>query len=489
MGRLHKSLWSFITSLGLNGFSIFLTLWSIPLILNALGEHTFGQYRILLEWLGFAGLASAAFAGFFSQKIARFTNSEEQSKFVHHMLRTSLELTLLLVPALCLFVFFTPALLRSPEAAAAEVRWAAFFGVLVFALIPGIIFQSHLEAINRGYTVNILMLLQRIAVVLLSVLFAIQLQSLSGQFLALLIGQLFFVILLFLFCPLKLDLHRISQAPTIKASLKKYFQEIKPFLKIDLAGKLSLSADALIISFFLPPSQVTQFYLWVRLPQLIIGQLMSFGNSIWAGFASLHREGGNSQWIFLRACKMISILSMAAAGSVLIVNEAFLNWWLAKPIVIPLQFQLILSGNIVLISLISFLGWIMTSLGNEASFARISLQAAVINVAAGLFFTWHLDLLGPILGSFIAYGFFKSFQMIRILTPILKLSQGKAAAALLAPLAFGSLVLGLVFQFPLEDPLPLKLGSLLVFNLLFALGTWILVLNSEEKNYVKAKLK
>jgi|GEM_PF-5547012 len=488
MKRLQKSLWSFITSLGLNGLSILLTFWSIPLILQALGENTFGQYRILLEWLGFAGLATSAFAGFFGQKISRLTSSTQQSQFVHEMLRTSFELTILLAPALVLFVYFTPHLLRNLEVAD-EIRFAASLGVLAFALLPGIVFQSHLEALNRGYTVNILMLIQRSSVILLSVVFALQLQTLASQFLALLIGQVLFLFLLLIFSPLKLDFERILKAPGIRSSLQKYFQEIKPYFKIDLAGKLSLSADALIISFFLPANQVTLFYLWVRLPQLILGQLMSFGNSIWSGFASLHREGGNSQWIFLRASKMISILSMAAAGSVLILNEDFLKWWLARPIDIPLEFQLILSANIILVSIISFFGWIMTSLGDENLFARISLQAASINVAAGLVFTWQFQLLGPILGSLIAYGIFKAYRMIQCLAPALNISKGKIAIAIFSPLAAGGLTLGLVFRLPIAEPFPLKLVSLLVFNLLFTMGTWIFILDSEEKNYIKAKFK
>ncbi len=494
MNRSKRSLRNLISSLGLNGVTILASFVATPIILTALGDIRFGLFRTIFEWIGFTSILSVSYLSFSSQLLARQKNLPQKNfDSLRSYFLFGLKLVIYLIPLSSIFIFASPYLMGAPVELWSNVRWSSLIACASLLFIPCLIFQSYLEADNRSYVVNSVMVFQRLAVILLSVLGAIQFQNIESQFLVLLLGQILFFIIIFRQSKIELKLFKNLNHVTSDSAKKSHWNNILPFVKIEAAGKLGMSADTIIISMILGPNYVTQFYLLIRLPSLFIGQLMSLGNSVWAGFAQVYKEGGDVKGLFLKLTKAVAILSSACGGSIFIFNSDFLQLWLSRDFEQNIFFNAVIGINVYFISLISFFGWMLTAVHGENEFAKASLVSSLANIFIGISSTFYFGLLGPLLGSLLGYGLIKMIWVIKALKVRIQVYFMNFVEIALMPLFFaGFYFYAIYFIRDYINLLELNWMSLILFgictNVAYLFLAWFILLRHDEQKHWQNKI-
>ena len=494
MSRAQKSILHLASSLGLNAVTILVSFFSIPIILNALGDVKFGLSRTIFEWLGLYSVISVAYLSASSQILARQKGSKEElSTLFQSYFIFGIKILLYISPIALFFIILSPYIVGASPELFKDARWASFLGNLGLVFIPCLVFQAFLDADNRSYVVNSAMLVQRLIVTFLSIATAILLKSIAGQLLALLAGQIIFFGLIIYKSELRI---KYWGEKKWKFNLKEqgYWQGMLPFMMIDAAGKLGMSADTILISLLLGPAEVTKFYLWVRIPTMILGQLVSLGNAIWAGFTQVFNEGGDTRSLFLRTSKIVSLLSSACGGTIFLFNSDVLEVWLGRGFALPVAFNILVAFNIYTISLIAFFGWILTAIRNEVEFSRASLVSSSINVFVSFLATLKFGLLGPVIGSFIGYGIVKTSWLMRLLKIKINLTVWDLMQVTLFPILLSAFYFYLIGQ--LREPWGLLqmnwlrlIISGLIANIFYLFLGWLILLNRSEKTYWTLRFK
>ena len=480
MSRSQKSLKNLISSVGLNLITILASFLATPFILNMLGDVRFGLYRTIFEWIGFSSILSVSYLSFSSQMLARQKNESIalQGDIKAHF-SFGLQILLMLLPLAAIFIFISPYILRSPQDLITETRWSSLLGCIGLIFIPFLVIQALLEAQNRSYLVNAAMTAQRVSVIFFSVLGAMMFKNIESQFLALLLGQLLFFIIIYRPANLKLGFSKFSRS---------YWKKLTPFVKIDLAGKLGMSADTIIISLLMGPQDVTKFYLLIRLPTLLMGQLMSLGNSVWAGFSQVYKSGGDAKTLFLRLTKAVAILACACSGSIFLFNSDFLALWLNQSYELNFGLNTLIAFNLYGISLISFFGWMLTAAQGEQEFAKASLLSAFANIAIGVCATFSFGLIGPVIGSAVGYCLIKMIWILRAVRQRIHVVWPKLLEVVLLPLVFGMIYFCGIFSLRTSfNFYSISWTQLIVFgistNFIYLFLCWFALLSREERKY------
>ncbi len=480
MNRSRKSLKNLMSSVGLNLITILASFLATPFILHMLGDVRFGLYRTIFEWIGFSSILSVSYLSFSSQMLARQKNEliALESEITAHF-SFGIQILLILLPLAAGFIFISPYILGSPQELIAEIRWSSLLGCTGLIFIPFLVIQGFLEAQNRSYLVNTAMTVQRISVIAFSVLGAMMFKNIESQFVALLLGQLLFFIIIYRPAKLKLGFSKFSSS---------FWKKLIPFVKIDLAGKLGISADTIIISLLMGPHDVTKFYLLIRLPTLLMGQLMSLGNSVWAGFSQVYKSGGDAKILFLRLTKAVAILAGACGGSIFLFNSDFLALWLSQSYEFNFGFNALVAFNLYGISLISFFGWMLTAAQGEQEFAKASLLSAFANIAIGVGATLSFGLIGPVIGSAVGYGLIKMIWILRAVRQKIHVVWRNLSEVILLPLVLGIVYFyGIFYLRTSFNFYALSWIQLIVIglstNCIYLFLCWFVLLRKEERKY------
>ncbi len=484
MSRAKNSIKNLTSSLGLNIITILASFLATPLILNLLGDVRFGLYRTIFEWIGFSSILAVSFQSFSSQSLARKNSVSESLNELGTYFSFGVRILAFILPIAALFIFFAPLILGASEVSSAEIRWSSAIGCLALLFIPLLVIQSFLEAQNKSYLVNMNMALQRLSVIILSVVGAFIFKNIESQFMALLLGQILFFILIYFQARVTLDLKEFSP---------KYWKALVPFIKMDAASKIGMSADTIIISLLMGPQDVTKFFLWVRLPTMLMGQVTALGNSVWAGYAQVYNEGGDAKYLFLNLTKAVAILASACGGSIVVFNADFLALWLTQSYEANIIFNGIIAFNLYVISLISFLGWMLTAAHGENEFAKASLLSSFANIAIGVSATMSFGLIGPIVGSAVGYGVIKMIWILKAVRQKINLLWRNLLEVVLLPLVFGIFYFyGIFYLRGVFNIYSLSWVQLIVFgltaNLIYLFLCWFILLRKEERGQWAGRL-
>lgn len=423
-----------------------LTLVLLPRIVVLLGEERYGTFRVLAEWVGFSAIFTVALGSYFAQRMARTLDqslenrSRELKRAVSFSFLAGLGLFVLIGALLYLF---SPVLFKFQFGSQYELNWAIFWSVapLIFLIASPV--QGMFEALQRGYQVNLVFFVQRMFILLASWTAAQMAPSMAWQFFVLFVGVLISSSAFFGLAKKELPIFfegetSILTKPSFRiarAEIKEFGRKSLPFMSIDLAGRLGMSADTLIISYLMGNSSVTLFYLAYRIPSLLSTQIYGLGNSIWAGFLEFHRLGHREETnkLFVFISKITVCMASFAAILVGLFNGPATQLWLGDMSVKNPLFHMLIGINIVPISLVSLWGWLATALSQEKRFARISIEAAVINILSGILLTVKFGLIGPALGSAIGYGLFKVLRFYGTMQRLVGMSKRQLLGLFLMP--------------------------------------------------------
>lgn len=417
---------------------MFLTLILLPKIVGYIGQEKYGVFRVIAEWIGFTSVFTVALSSFSSQRIARTLNQSKE--LLHNEIRRigwfAFGLGAFLFIAFGIFLLSTSNLLfASALVSDSEFAWAVFWGVASLLLLPSIPLQGYFEATQRGYQVNLVMFAQRLVILIGSWLAASITTSIAWQFFVIFVGVA--LTSLSFFAIANREISATSKERVNYSEAKSFAIQSFPFMTIDLAGRLGLSADTLLISYIIGNSSVTLFYLALRIPSLLTNQILGLGNAIWAGFLEFYRtkEREEVKNLFTFISKLSIALAALAAILIGLFNGPTMQLWLGNLVIDQKLFHMIVGLNIIPISLASLWGWLATALGHEKKFARISFESAIINIALGIALTYQLGFLGPVLGTLIGYGFYQTYRLYLLMSSLIELNVKNFFSLVTLPVA------------------------------------------------------
>jgi O-antigen/teichoic acid export membrane protein len=150
---------------------------------------------------------------------------------------------------------------------------------------------------------------------------------------------------------------------------------------------------------------VTTLFVTQRLALIVHGQLQGVGLASKAALAELHAQGEHAVFNrrLVELTRLIAILAMTTLGPIMAFNSHFIARWLKPAMDGGDLIVLVAAINALLVAVCSLWLWVFTSTGQVGLCSRPAMASAVLNVAASLLFTRAFGLIGPILGTCVAY--------------------------------------------------------------------------------------
>ena len=225
--------------------------------------------------------------------------------------------------------------------------------------------------------------------------------------------------------------------------LIRAFTEIRrlsgPSLVINLSTRLGLMTDGLLVQVILGSPQVTILALTQRLATMAQGQLQGIGGSAWAGLAELHARGEHVMFnrSLIGLTRLVAILGMVALGPIVAFNDSFLALWVGSERNGGGAIIIIAAINALLIAFLTIWGWCVTGTGHAPRLMWMAITSAMINLLGSVIFTKTLGVIGPLLGTTVAFLSVNMWYLPKLLREYFGTSLRSLALAVFKPLAWG----------------------------------------------------
>ncbi len=405
MGELtSKSFLNFLTSLLKSIGLLLLTFFLTPLLLSYIGAEDFGTFKVIMEVYGYLSLLEF---GLYSSLIAcllplikkddgeeiNFLLRQGKNQYIKSALWT-FGISLIILPFL---PYLTSWGRKSPQDLYITFALVAATSVL----IPFQPYKIFLEVSNQEHKVNVIIFFQNLSFILIGIFFAYFGWGLLSQGFAVLFSGCLGVLLI-----------RYASKISLKGKFdktKRFLPEMRKFQKSqvlnDLASKICLNCDQLIISIFLGPTMVTKVFLGQRVVMIMQGQLQSLGQSTYASLGTLYYSDIEIfKKRFMEVTKIISLVGVATLVPICILNQAFIALWVGDGYQVGGNaLTYLAASNAFLFSLFSFWAFVFTALGKPSGITSMIWRQAVVNVIASIVATIYLGGIGPIAGTLISF--------------------------------------------------------------------------------------
>lgn len=438
ISRTRKSAWTFLSQLLFAMVTTTLAVVATPLLLRYLGEERFGAFRVMVDWVGYIALLdlglSGGLIGCLGRAIARADRTAVHS-IISASLRMFCRLSVGMLIAGLVLAAFAPRLVASQTLTSYEIRTATLIMVIPSLAVPLAVFRSLLECQQRGYILNCLLIVQSVGTVGLSLACAAAGWGLVGQAVGTVLGQLPLVAFLFLtgvrnypgiwrICP---DRQAVQQFRSLNW----------PTFWFTLSGRIAFFSDNILIGFLIGPAAVAPFYLTQRFAGLIQVQLQAVGNSTWAGLVELHTSNAEAfKQRLVELTEMVSGLGLVCIGPIVAYNPHLLRLWVGNAGFAGDAVSTLACMNVWLSAICSLWGWPITGVGEIRRLLPYVVLSTVINVMASLLCTFKLGLIGPLLGTMIAFAAISSWAIPRVLQNVFGIDPKRLWFAALSPFAW-----------------------------------------------------
>jgi len=468
--RTRLAVWNYASMLVFATATTLTGLIVTPHLVRLLGDNRFGAARVVVETAGYLTLLDLGLSGALSPLLARAMGRQDakqlRATFASGM-RLYFFVAFITVTVGLALTPWIVGVLRYDQALASDLRWAWVYAVLGFALLAFMPFRAMFDAEQRGFVYNLLCSLQALTIAGMSIWFASRNMGVTGQSLATLLGvtitMLILVVLGVRRRPETLQGLREPPDPKANASLRRLSG---PTLLMNVASRVSLMTDGLLVGAIMGSKFVTILSLTQRLATMAQSQLQGIGGSAWAGLAELHARG--ERFTFNRSLieltRMAAILGVSALGPIVAFNGSFLALWVGKARNGGDVVVLVAAINALLLSLLTLWGWCITGTGHAPRLVRMSLISAVINLGASVFFTYNLGVVGPLLGTTTAFVCVNTWYLPKLLREYFGTSLRELTLAAITPVALGA-PMTLMLWYVAESLLPQPGWIALIFEM------------------------
>jgi len=408
--RTRRALLNFGSGAMLAAVTMLLGLVATPLLLGWLGEEKFGAFRAAADWLGYLMLLELGIGGALLALLAQSAGERDGGSMAGTLatgLRAYVKVTAAMLGLGLLLVAFFPRLIPLEATGVTDLQRGGLIGVATVALLPAIgTFRALIESQQKGYWINILLLIQSLTITLSGLWFAWLGWGVSGQFVATTLGMAAFA--------LPLTWYGFSRYPGLLRSVwrggghreseKRLKSLNRPTLVVSLCGRFAYQSDTILVALLLGPLLVVPLFITQRLATLVQSQLQNVGNASWAALAELHftRKSGLFNERLIELTRVVSVLGIAALLPVAIYNQFFVGLWVGSERYGGMLLTITAVANGFLMPIFSLWGWCFGGTGKIREMATPLLIQTFVNVVASIGFTLVFGVAGPLLGTLVS---------------------------------------------------------------------------------------
>ena len=441
----QRSIWSFVSGLGLTVLTISVSLITTPWLLSWLGPNRYGAWRVVLDCFAYLALFDLGFGGAMIGLLAPALgsgNSLGARQVVASSLAIYRRITVAMLAGGVLLTLALPRIV--PNLSAGELRLAGSIMVLPVILTSALVFRALAEARQQNYLVNCSLMGQYVLITALSLTAAKLQWGLPGQAGAQAIGLLFSALLV-----IWIGFRDYPPIPPEQSSEKLSAALWKlnwPTFVFNVSGRVSLLSDNIIVSWAMGPAAAAAFYLTQRLAAMAQLQLQNMGNATWAALVELHARGdvAGLRSRLSELSGLVSGLGLALLGPIAAYNRQFTQHWLGPAAYAGDAVTVLACVNGWLWSIFSLWGWPLSGTGKIGAWAPYSMAFLVINLGVSVPATLKLGLVGPLVGTLVGFLSITVWAMPLVLKQELGIQPWHLCAAAARPLLLGAPYIALI---------------------------------------------
>lgn len=417
-------------------FTLAVGLVATPLLLRWLGDERFGAFRVVTDWLGYVGLLELGIGGALLPLLARAEGSGNRSAA-----------RALIVTSIRAYAMIAIAMTAGTVALAMGINWlipvssiysndlrgsilVALFGLVLIPLSP---FRALAEARQQGYWVSLFLTFQSLVITACSLVLAWAGWGITGQSIAAVAGTAVYNLALYMIGRREIPslVRAVIEGPSDPEAKREIRKLNIPTFTLLICGRLSYLTDNIVIAWMISPAIVPAFFLTQRLASLGQGELQGIGNASWAGLAELHVQGRTD--IFNRRLveltRYVAVLGFAILIPIASYNLAFISLWIGARRYGGDWLTILAAINAMLAGLFSLWGWCIGGTGGAAHLMKGLVAQTAINVACSVGFTFAFGIVGPLLGTTVAFLAVSSWFLPRLMKAMFGTSTIRLAAA------------------------------------------------------------
>jgi O-antigen/teichoic acid export membrane protein len=340
-----------------------------------------------------------------------------------------------------------PALLRDSSGLATELKVAALITAFGLAVTPLSIFRSYLESTQRGYLINLALLVQSLAVTALSVLLAWYGAGLVGQSIAVLAGLLLFTGLVVGWAwPSVRTQPGASTTPFARGEL---WSLSWPLALASVGNRLNLMTDTIVVGRMLGASDVAALFLTQRVILLCATQVNGLANSSWAALAELRQLGQTAAFEARLAelTRMIVGAGLVLVGTAAAFDRDFVSLWVGPHLYAGDLLALATLGSVVVFGFFLPFAWAMDMAGDTRKRLLPSTIGSLLNLALSILFVQRWGVAGVALGTLCAYLLTDAWYCPWTVCRLYGVRLSRIAGAAVRGVVIGSVWVALVWVF------------------------------------------
>jgi O-antigen/teichoic acid export membrane protein len=420
-------------------------LFASPRLEHWLHADRFGAFRVVLDCQGYLTLLELGLGGALSPLLARaFATGDEWS--LRQVMATATRAYFLVSLATVavgggLTLLVTRLVTGLSPAGVADLRNAWLIGLLGFLVLGLFPFRAIVEARQRGYQINLLLTVQSLLITGISLILARGGWGITGQSIAFVLGTWVFalVVAVVVLRGRPALLGSFATKPDLETKRALWNLSAATFL-INVSGRVSLMTDNLVVGSMLGAGVVTTLFFTQRLAVLAQSLLLGVGSATWAPLAEIHARGDHDAFNrrLVELSRLVAFLSVASLGPIVAYNRHFVAAWMGPSFAYGGEAVIILAAlNAFLLAQYALWGWCFSATGQTPRMVAPAVAMAVVNAAASIVFTHWLGLIGPLLGTTVAFTTVILWSLPWRLHAVFGTSMPALARALAVPLAVG----------------------------------------------------
>lgn len=493
MTRTKRSIANFSSLLLFQGTTIAVGLFSTPLLLQWLGDERFGAFRAASDLAGYLWLFDMGVGGALCALLVQAIQRSDPSEIGTVLgigIRAYLKILVWMVLAGGALGVLVSQLVSVEGTIAIELQLGFWLNLSSLLLIPLAVFQIFIDAEQRGYFKNIALLIQSLIMTGLMLGFARLNLGIPGQFLAIVMGNFCFSLLL-----TWRSLQRYPNLITLilhpakehAASIQSRLWQLNvPGLILHLATRIGLLSDTLFVSFFLGPAAVVPFTMTQRLAMMAQTQLDGIAVSTWAALADLKAQGDdrtfNARLVDLT--RVLMVMGLSIVIPILAYNAHFITLWVGAERFGGWIVTVVVACNVMLRSVIHLWKWCFLGTGLTEALVKLSIADLSVNLGVSLIATHHFGIVGPLIGTLASCLGLYSWWMPRLLKQSFGTQPMQLYAAIVRPLLVGIPYCAIVVWISLHHVPMGWMGlaiEMLIAAVLHLVVSWYLVFSADDR--------
>lgn len=403
---------NFGTSLLFMAVTTAVALKSTPLLVHWLGDQRFGGFRVVYDGYGYLTLLELGLGGALGPLIAAALQADDDRALRRTMAAGVRAFVAVALAMIAVGLALTPAVHLLARGLTAEMRadlrraWVV--GLAAFLSLTVMPAWKAVEARQSGYLVNLLLTAQSLLTTGLSLFLAWAGWGITGQAVAHVAGVWAFGLTMAA-AAVRADpgLIRAVVTGSTDPETRRALRSLSvPTLMLNVSGRVSVLTDNLVIGGILDTARVTSLFTTQRLVALGQTVLQGVGNASWAALAELHARGERETFNrrLVEMTRMVAVLAAVGFVPVVAFNREFVRLWMGPGFAYGGDLVVAVAAvNAVLLAEQGLWAWCFSATGKVREVVAPAAAAAVLNLAVSVTLTYRLGIVGPLLGTTVAF--------------------------------------------------------------------------------------